>query len=320
VETKPFFIVGYPRSGTTMVASLLSRHSKVCVPPETQFFRLFVPRFKGFKSTDQCMAEFVKDRRLSDLCITLEELEPHRSLFDSDWRMLLPIALSIYSQKQGKNIVGEKTPGHIFYVRKIWQAYGDARIVGVIRDGRDCVYSNLKEEWAGNNPQKHAAEWTIAVREIRRRRRERPESVMLVRYEDILQDPPAALGRLCEFVGVEFEMSQLSGTESSTTVPEWERSWKGKALCRPDVTNSYKWRRSSNEELTAILSFLMRRELGKFGYDLEPVRGLSMMMRIVYITRYAVYGEVAYPVAKRLARTGLYKVVRRLFRRGPEAS
>jgi hypothetical protein len=40
-DFKPFFIVGCPRSGTTLLSVLLDRHSSVAVPPETFFFHVF---------------------------------------------------------------------------------------------------------------------------------------------------------------------------------------------------------------------------------------------------------------------------------------
>ncbi|NIP24402.1 hypothetical protein GWN49_04255, partial [Candidatus Bathyarchaeota archaeon] len=40
---EPFFIVGFSRSGTTLLASLLNRHSRICVTPETRFCRGVMP-------------------------------------------------------------------------------------------------------------------------------------------------------------------------------------------------------------------------------------------------------------------------------------
>src|SRR5262245_27843931 len=41
VAVEKFFIVGCPRSGTTMVQQALNRHSQVAIPPETKFFFSF---------------------------------------------------------------------------------------------------------------------------------------------------------------------------------------------------------------------------------------------------------------------------------------
>src|SRR5207245_2047460 len=38
-----FFVVGFPRSGTTLLSVLLDRHSRLCVPPETAFFDQIAP-------------------------------------------------------------------------------------------------------------------------------------------------------------------------------------------------------------------------------------------------------------------------------------
>lgn len=64
-ENTPFFIVGCPRSGTTLLSVLLDRHTRLCVPPETAFFDEIAPHLLHNNET---LPEILRDwRRLGEL-------------------------------------------------------------------------------------------------------------------------------------------------------------------------------------------------------------------------------------------------------------
>src|SRR6516225_3590953 len=102
-----FFIVGCPRSGTTMVQQGLNRHSQIVIPPETKFFFSFVGHSKGGQ------ARHVQ-RLHRDLKISLPE--PKRAVRSiSETRWYFDTMARLYVQRLNKPdtaCFGEKTPEH----------------------------------------------------------------------------------------------------------------------------------------------------------------------------------------------------------------
>ena len=73
----PFFIVGFSRSGTTLLARLLDNHSKVCVTPETRYCRGVFPcgQVDGRPRNHEFIANRIMSYwRINDLNISRAEL------------------------------------------------------------------------------------------------------------------------------------------------------------------------------------------------------------------------------------------------------
>src|SRR5437763_600524 len=102
-----FFIVGCPRSGTTMVQQALNRHSQVVIPPETKYFFSF-----SGPSHKQQLRHL--DRLNADLKVRLPRPQtPVRTV--AEGRAFYEIMARQYVRRLGKKGVtafGEKTPEH----------------------------------------------------------------------------------------------------------------------------------------------------------------------------------------------------------------
>ena len=107
------------------------------------------------------------------------------------------------------NTLLEKTPGHLKYADRILRRFPEARIVEVLRDGRDvCVSMQMQALTMSWPPQTRAAQIAAWVRAVHRGQalRADPElagRVHLVRYEDLKAAPEAEIARLFEFAGLD---------------------------------------------------------------------------------------------------------------------
>lgn len=305
----PFFISGFPRSGTTLLATLLGRHSRLTVPPETQFFRLYMSR-AGRKSfvLDDAVRELCHFTRVVDLGLDPNEVMPYCRGVERREELLWPL-LAAYRDRMGAELVGEKTPAHILYLDSIVELFGNVKVVYIVRDGRDAVFSNIKEKWTHRNPIKQAAEWSYFVRRASRLIARYPGHVLTIRYEDLVQDPRAVLGKVCDFLGVSFEKAQLDPAVEAGTVPEWERAWKGGVRSKVDKNNIYKWRVRQSERVVKEISAIMKKELEHYGYDTSPASGIGKLTNIIY--QYPFYG-----VLKQLARFRRERLLPGLVERG----
>ena len=116
----PFvFIVGCPRSGTTLLERLLDCHPQVAVTPETHW----IPRWyekngaKGITPEGMVSGKLINRLlaypRFLELGINRKELKalsrPRRTV---PYTRFVSALFDLYGQKRGKQLVGDKTPGY----------------------------------------------------------------------------------------------------------------------------------------------------------------------------------------------------------------
>lgn len=207
----PFFIMGCPRSGTTLTAQLLDNHPRLCVFVESLYYPLFrsdLHRY-GDLGRPSNMRRLIENFRKMVYLNGLYRAEPPTSeeieaaLPRPTFEAVLCTFLQLYGLRQGKARCGEKTARHHEYVSEIRETIPDSPIVFVMRDPRDTVLSLRKMFDARLDS---AIEmWRQAYRNYEKV----SASVHLVRYEDLVTAPQPTLDRLCAFVGDRYEVDML---------------------------------------------------------------------------------------------------------------
>lgn len=249
-QPPPIFVVGHPRSGSTLLASQLGRHPNIAALPETHFFDssyagMFTARARATRSLD-ALLDWTLERniRIHDLKLAREEVAGRvADGGELTIKAVLDAVLAITREQSGKGRVLEKTPRHIEHIDRILDWYPQARIICILRDSRDAIQSLIDAKWTHSDPRRHALFWNWSVAEGLRQQARHPQSVLVVRYEDLLGDHEATLQRILEFVGEDSDLGFLATASSPETIPEWERDWKSKAGAAIDPSMAYKWRR-----------------------------------------------------------------------------
>ena len=271
---QPIFVVGAPRSGTTLLAVLLDRHSHIAIPPETQFFADFIPSLPGTSKTtnrSEKIALALSYHRIQDVGLQKEQLEEAFSHLPNTWPCLLQAVLEIYALGQNKNRVGEKSPKHVGHVPEILKVFPDARIICLVRDGRDVVRSLQNVPWAEPDNSRRlnifCMEWAdYAELAVGYHEQYSKEQFLLVKYEDVLLSPRGELEKISHFIGEEFEEGQLDVTAKSNVVPGWESEWKNKSTAMLDPERVEAWRRQADREQVWFMNSMMGKSLELLGY------------------------------------------------------
>jgi protein-tyrosine sulfotransferase len=184
---------GAPRSGTTLLRTLLGRHPMIASGPETTVFlrRVSSPEDIG-KRLGWDPATIRTWQRESRSQVEFIERFQHAIL-----------------ERSGKALWVEKTPknaGRFGFVRR---HFPQAKLVHIVRDGRDVVCSLRRAPFAKLDhapsesvaaAQRCAVQWRAGVRGARRFRRD-PRYYEL-RYEDLVRDTETTLRPLVEFLGL----------------------------------------------------------------------------------------------------------------------
>lgn len=189
----PIFIVGQPRTGTTVIERILGNHSQVGSAGELNDFHL------QLCWQADMLVEHV-DPLLLRACADLDFAAIGRGYRQrTDWRA------------QDKRFLIDKMPNNIWYAGLIHKAMPDARIVCLVRDPLDTCFSNLKELFAGEaypysyDPLEAAAHHLRFRQLLQHWDEVLPGVVLSVRYEDMVRDPQSVARRVMEHCGLPYE-------------------------------------------------------------------------------------------------------------------
>lgn len=184
-------VLGSPRSGTTLLQSVLAAHSRLfSIPGETGLFSLqniFARRHLGL-SWGENHTLFAESRDLV-------------GFFDRAVRHL-------ESKNRGRIFV-EKTPQHVFRLDSLMRRFPSGRFLHVARDGRDWFAS------ARSHPRIPQASSVTGFARYWRRCVERPlelgdqARLLSIRYEDFVRAPALGLKRVMGFLDLDPEPSRL---------------------------------------------------------------------------------------------------------------
>ena len=284
----PIFIVGCERSGTTLLASLLNRHPEIVSTPETHFFSEILPYY--FRRNN--LQSVLSHPRIQD-CFRaggFTEAEFYDIFSKTPRREIdvLNVIGSLFLQKEGKTRLCEKTPSHIFHVDQILEFYPDAKIVHIVRDGRDVVCSLMEVPWTIKNILENCHRWMRVVKESRRLQQEWGRDVFYqVKFEPLLREPEATLNALMDFLEVstiDVRSILVPGAETSSVYLDWERDWKSNVHHSLDTGKIGRWKHCFSDVDKDILNIALKRPLLRWGYTVEPTRiSFSLVLRVLQL-------------------------------------
>ena len=207
-EQGPIFIVGLPRSGSTLLEQILASHSQVEGTQELPNIQQIVATLRG-RETQAVEARYPR---------ILERLTA------ADFRQLGEKYLAdTRAYRTGKPFFVDKNPNNFRHLGLVHLMLPNARIIDARREPMACCFSNLKQLFANGQ------EFTYGVEEIARYYRtylelmqhwERvlPGRILRVHHEDVVDDLEGNVRRLLDFCGLPFEPQCLAFHETQRSV------------------------------------------------------------------------------------------------------
>ena len=254
------FLIGCPRSGTTLLQSMLFAHSEIFSFPETHFFKFLfavdeqLTQRRQREGLRRKLAALVRQPMLMlgmvDTWTTAKAWEHMRFLQDFDpavighSKSLRYHALAFVklvdeaSLRAGETMWVEKTPDHLFCVKRIQHYISDAVFIHIARTGPDNVASlvdagkKYPHAWGKESPlliDLAIRRWNIAMRESLQYRGD-PKHYF-VKYEELISEPVKTLQGLCSFLGCEFEHNMIEDqSEKFSKLIRDDEPWKSENL------------------------------------------------------------------------------------------
>jgi hypothetical protein len=271
---KPFFVFGSPRSGTSLLSRMLGHHENLVVPPESLLFKMFWS-FKsnyGDLSITSNQLKLLKDMmatRIIGYWSPKPDFERVVSLIKRPGFGGVVEALIIsYGQDKEIKFWGEKSPGHAFFWPQIRSCFPEAKVVHIVRDGRDTAISFRKARMGPKTYYAAAKYWVNYLEAMDRVQSNcSPDNFIEVRYEDLLHHPEQTLNDVCTFLGVSYSVRMLRFHEEKSPYRTDARNTAN--LQKPLMKNNLeKWRASMSKselrEFESVASIYLSR------YDYVP--------------------------------------------------
>lgn len=205
--TSPLFVVGCPRSGTTLLAEMLARTS-FGKPTETHFITKYRKRLERYGDIAERSAflalagDILRERPVLQWRLDTTPERLWESCERHDYRTLIERIMMTRSATRGYAGWGDKTPHYLLDLEILDGLFPDARFLYVVRDGRDVTLSLLGRSWGPNNVYRCAVYW----KEYNRPRRvldalEQSGRLLRLRYEDLLDHPRRLHDEVYGFLG-----------------------------------------------------------------------------------------------------------------------
>lgn len=192
------------------------------------------------------------------------DLEHHRSFV-----ALVADLYGTWARREGKPRWGDKTPLYVLEIDTLLKLFPRARVINIVRDGRDVALSMMRQPWGPTNAYTAGLLWRRAVAAGQDAARRLPgETFAEVRYERLLSDPETELRRVCRFLGERFDPALL--TASRLPPPDGcPNPWPAALDEHVDVTNAGRWLSEMSRDDRAVFESVAGEQLQRAGYPLS---------------------------------------------------
>jgi Sulfotransferase family len=312
-DTPVFFILGQQKSGTTWLMQILDSHPEILCSGEGRFFgadwrqesvkRIDSKRPPSSLYNAMLDAEYLKLWIERSVWSRNDEADEHLANLT---RMAIDYFLMGELSKTSKRIVGDKspllTPGTIKEIARIYPA---AKIIHIIRDGRDAAVSAVHHSWnfgkirkgdeasakrttdrkrdphemrnmgesifAEGQLRKFAAEWSARVsRTVEDGPALLGNGYVEVRYEDLLERPEEEVRRLLEYLRAEASEKTV---KMCVNAASFKKLSKGRTRGQEDPTSFFRkgiagdWRNVFTEQDKVLFKKEAGDLLIRLGYE-----------------------------------------------------
>ncbi len=333
MQDRLVFLIGSPRSGSTLLSRVLGAHSQILAPEEPHLITPLA-HLGYFGSVETAPYDPVITRQAARTLVAAlpggeqAYLAALRAHTDAVYRGLAEGLAEAAAQDDPRvdadelaagTLLLDKTPAYALSLDFLTRLYPNARYVTLTRNPLAVWSSYVESFFDGDDEAAHAHNPLLEryVPAIARFLREPPARMCPIRYENLVQDSDRTARNLCAFLEIEFEPSMLDygaapnargastrGLGDPTTVARESRpttqslsKWAAAATGRPERVGGYR----------EILARLTDDDLERWGYPRAEIE--AQLDRIDLsgrpaprprLTRYALERKLLVALRKRI--------------------
>ncbi len=230
-EPPIFFIISRPRTGSTLLRTLLDAHPNLLVPPESPFiFKLF-RRYHAVnnwnaKTIEQFCNRLLKQRRIKYWALNRQQLQnaldaQAKTLnYSAACKQVLHSYDSLYQKSDIKQL-GAHLPYPDQIITKwplLLQLFPNAKFIHIVRDYRDNYLSVCRAKLERSSIPLQMTYWN-GINRAAKQISSATNQLLQIQYETLASSPKKTLKQICQFIGVAFYPQQLDfhTTQKSAT-------------------------------------------------------------------------------------------------------
>jgi len=270
----PFFIVGFPRSGTTMLRLMLNSHPRIAVPFESDFIPKFSRRLDAYGDLGSApnMERLLRDICMNSFVINGNLIPDPRSVLalrPRSYAELVDCIFESFARRHGKVRWGDKDPDNLKDMDLLWQLFPGCKFIHIIRDGRDVVLSLRGLDWGSRNLPRTARRWAQHVTLARHVGNVLgADHYLEVRYENLVRDACGELMRICRFLGEPYDQGMLEyHRDSERWIPDDSLKYHRASVRAPDPMKVQFWRKQMDFADQVIFEQEVGEVLDELGYE-----------------------------------------------------
>lgn len=310
----PVFILGHPKSGTSLVTTLLDSHPQLMVlPEESDFYSVIVPTIKSLNLQKKMREEEKKKLLLNKIFESTQLRNLFRGKVDKDisgnfdyslfntelFKSLITDNITwdlIDSKELFKNIIAafstcvynnaqksllkywvEKTPKHIYQLKRIQDEFPKAKFIFIYRDPRDNYISYYKKTGKTLTATAFSINWNkcFAIAEQIDKKK-----ILFIKYEELITKPSAVINEIVTFL-------DIGKTDSLFQPTKLGFSWKGNSMfaeekSKIDSSMLHRYRSLISNKDWCILEVLCKVKMQEYQYGFDKYIGFGMLLKSYY--------------------------------------
>ncbi len=316
-----FFIMGRPRSGTTLLRTLFDAHPNLKIPPEFPILLPLYQKFKRVKKWDRenilaFVDQIYQNKAFNNL--TLDNLKIDREAYTQELLkmentgttadFLKSFNYQAYSMFPKKEIlqIGDKNPIYSIWIDRFMKVFPDAKFICITRDYRDNFISmrglsELKLEAPILSLQVYR--WRYVAKSFLRHKKKYPAQFHIVKYEDLVTRQEETFRKLCDFLAIPYDPGVFDffkkKEESYTLYPKELIEKYHKSLMNPINTGRMGlWKKDLTDDQVRLADQIAGKYADRLGYErkfkgflfLQWIQSLPMVMYGFLIFKIMTFG------------------------------
>jgi hypothetical protein len=328
LEERLLFLIGSPRTGSTLLARMLGAHSEIHAPAEPHLLTP-IAHLGYFASVGQAPYDPIITQ--GAIRALVEDLPGREDSYVEALRAYCDRLYSGLLAASDAPYLLDKTPAYALVLDFAVRLYPEARYIVLTRNPLAIWSSYVESFFDGDHPVAHAHNPRLERYRppLARVQREKPAPVCHVRYEELVENPELHLRKICEFVGLDFEPGMVDyGSRPENQVKT--AAGLGDPITvaresRPTTGSVAKWtgdlagNPAAVEQFHRILASLPDEDLATWGYgraelaaqlDSVPLEGPKK--KRPRLTRYTAQRKLAVVLRRNIHHNSLGRLVRRI--------
>lgn len=259
-----FFIIGRPRSGTTLLRTILDAHPNLCIPHESPVILNLYSKYGKKTHWEQkdleSLYKNLESQHVFDVW-NIDKTKLKNDILsckgDNSFQNLVKILYlnfdSIYD-KEDIRIIGDKNPTYSVNFPEVFPLFENAKFIHLTRDYRDQIVSMKEMDFELSHPALIAYRWKLSAKSIQKYKTKFPDRILSIKYENLVVKPETRLVEICNFLGVKFNTGMLEFYKQKAShdfLPEAAMNKYHSSLFNP----------ISNSKVNSWASILLKREV-----------------------------------------------------------